>query len=106
MVTGGEEPTAIVTTDGSMNKSQAGATLSGSYSVSTGTLTETGFEYGTSSSSLTSSNVSSIGSTTVESFSEVLSNLAPGTTYYYRAYAKAQGTGDKSSTVSTFYGST
>ena len=73
-------------------------------------VTETGFEFGTSSSSLTSSNVSSIGisngSTTAESFSEALSNLAPGTTYYYRAYAQVQGTGDKSSTVSTFYGST
>ena len=32
--------------------------------------------------------------------------MAPGTTYYYRAYVKAQGTEDKSSTVSTFYGST
>ena len=32
--------------------------------------------------------------------------MAPGTTYYYRAYVKAQGTGDKESTVSTFYGST
>ena len=93
-----------------MNKSQTGATLSGSYSVLTGTLTETGFEYGTSSSSLTSSIGISIGrsnvSTTGESFSEVLSNLSPGTTYYCRAYAKVQGTGDKSSTVSTFYSST
>ena len=49
---------------------------------------------------------SSISGTITESFSATLSNLAPGTTYYYRAYVKAQGTEDKSSTVSTFYGST
>ena len=85
-----------------MNISQAGATLSGSYSVETGTVTETGFQYGTSSTSLTSSISSSID----ESFNTTLSGLSSGTTYYYRAYAKVQGTGDKSSTVSTFYGDT
>ena len=86
-----------------MNISQTGATLSGSYSLTTGTVTETGFEYGTSTSSLTSSTICT---GTESPFSATLSNLAPGTTYYYRAYAKAQGTGDKSSTVSTFYGNT
>ena len=85
-----------------MNISQTGATLSGSYSLTTGTVTETGFEYGTSTSSLTSSTICT---GTESPFSATLSNLAPGTTYY-RAYAKAQGTGDKSSTVSTFYGNT
>ena len=85
-----------------MNISQTGATLSGSYSVETGNVTETGFEYGTSSTSLTSSISSSI----AESFSATLSGLSSGTTYYYRAYIKIQGTGDKSSTVSTFYGNT
>ena len=85
-----------------MNISQTGATLSGSYSLTTGTVTETGFQYGTSSTSLTSS----ISSSTAASFSATLSGLSSGTIYYYRAYAKVQGTGDKSSTVSTFYGST
>ena len=85
-----------------MNISQAGATLSGSYSLTTGTVTETGFQYGTSSTSLTSSISSSIAA----SFSATLSGLSSGTTYYYRAYAKVQGTGDKNSSVSTFYGST
>ena len=85
-----------------MNISQTGATLSGSYSLTAGTVTETGFEYGTSSTSL----ISSISSSIAASFSATLSGLSSGTTYYYRAYAKVQGTGDKSSTVSTFYGST
>ena len=85
-----------------MNISQTGATLSGSYSLTTGTVTETGFEYGTSTSSLTSSTICT---GTESPLIATLSNLAPGTTYYYRAYAKAQGTGDKSSTVSTFNGS-
>ena len=86
-----------------MNISQTGVTLSGSYSLTIGTVTETGFEYGTSTSSLTSSTICT---GTESPFSATLSNLAPGTTYYYRAYVKAQGTGDKSTTVSTFYGST
>ena len=33
-----------------------------------------------------------------------LSGLAAGTTYYYQAYVKVQGTGDKSSSVQTFTG--
>lgn len=38
------------------------------------------------------------------SFTASLSGLAAGTTYYYQAYAKVQGTGDKSSSVQTFSG--
>ena len=85
-----------------MNISQTGATLSGSYSLTAGTVTETGFQYGISSTSLTSS----ISSNIAASFSATLSGLSSGTTYYYRAYAKVHGTGDKSTTVNTFYGST
>lgn len=40
------------------------------------------------------------------SFSASLSGLTAGTTYYYQAYAKVQGTGDKNSSVSSFYGNT
>ena len=40
------------------------------------------------------------------SFTAGLSGLSAGTTYYYQAYVKVQGTGDKSSSVSTFYGIT
>ena len=38
------------------------------------------------------------------SFTAGLSGLAAGTTYYYQAYVKVQGTGDKSSSVLTFTG--
>ena len=38
------------------------------------------------------------------SFTASLSGLSAGTTYYYQAYVKVQGTGDKSSLVQTFTG--
>ena len=38
------------------------------------------------------------------SFTASLSGLEAGTTYYYQAYVKVQGTGDKSSSVQTFTG--
>ena len=38
------------------------------------------------------------------SFTAGLSGLAAGTTYYYQAYVKVQGMGDKSSSVLTFTG--
>ena len=37
-------------------------------------------------------------------FTASLSGLEAGTTYYYQAYAKVQGKGDKSSSVKTFTG--
>ncbi|MDY5043864.1 MAG: hypothetical protein SPF15_07695 [Candidatus Cryptobacteroides sp.] len=38
------------------------------------------------------------------SFTASLSGLTAGTTYYYQAYVKVQGTGDKSSSVQTYTG--
>ena len=69
----------------------------------TGSVTEAGFRWGTSSGNLGNNATGTLNGT---SFSASLSGLVAGTTYYYQAYAKVQGTGDKSSTVSTFYGST
>ncbi len=69
--------------------SSTGATLSGSYTGATGEVTETGFYYGTSSGSLTTK-VSTNGS--ASPFSTVLTDLIPGTKYYFKAFVKE---GDK-----------
>ena len=77
MEPGGQTATANVTTGDPSSVSSTGATLSGSYTGATGTVSETGFYYGTSSGSLTTK-VSSNGSATP--FSTVLTDLTPGTT--------------------------
>ena len=69
----------------------------------TGSVTEVGFRWGTSSGNLSNTATGTLNGTP---FSASLSGLTAGTTYYYQAYAKVQGTGGKSSTVNTFYGST
>ena len=63
--------------------SSGGATLQGSFSGETGTISETGFYYGTNSGSL-GTKVSS-GSTT-SPFSKAITGLSANTTYYYKAY--------------------
>ena len=68
-----------------------------------GTIIEAGFKWGTSSGNLSNT---ATGTLSENSFSANLTGLSAGTTYYYQAYAEVQGTGDKSSSVSTFYGST
>ena len=60
-----------------------GATLQGSYSGATGTISRTGFKYGTTSGNL-NQDIYTAGSTTP--FSETLTGLAASTTYYYKAY--------------------
>ena len=64
--------------------SSAGATLSGSFSRATGATRNWGFQWGTSSSSLTN-RVYSDGLSDGNSFTYNLEGLTPGTTYYYRA---------------------
>ena len=65
----------------------AGATLQGSFSGATGTIRETGFEWGTSADDL-SNTLTASGSVTGTSgsFSAALGSRAASTTYYYRAY--------------------
>ena len=63
--------------------SSGGATLLGSFSGESGTITETGFYYGTSSGSL--DNKVSTGGVS-SSFSKKLTGLTTNTIYYYKAY--------------------
>ena len=57
-----------------------------------------------SSASLYGSAAMSSAAAEGNSFTAGLSGLSAGTTYYYQAYVKVQGTGDKSSSVQTFTG--
>ena len=66
--------------------SSAGATLQGSFSGETGTISEAGFRYGTSSSNLETSGTKAVASGTSSPFSKAISGLNPGQTYYYKAY--------------------
>ena len=86
-----------------MNISQTGATLSGSYSVKTGTVKEVGFKWGKTSSDLSNTETVSLDN---QSYSTTISGLSSNTRYYFQAYAKVYGTGDKASTETTFYGET
>ena len=63
--------------------SSAGATLQGSYSGETGTISEVGFYYGTTSGSLGSK---AVATGTSSPFSKAITGLSAGTTYYYKAY--------------------
>lgn len=63
--------------------SSGGATLQGSFSGATGTISETGFYYGISSGNLAKKvSLGSVGTP----FTKALSGLMPNTTYYYKAY--------------------
>ena len=63
--------------------SSAGATLQGSYSGETGTISEVGFYYGTTSGSLGSK---AVATGTSSPFSKAITGLSAGTTDYYKAY--------------------
>lgn len=83
--------TATVTT-GSATATSAGATLQGSWSGATGTVTDRGFYWGTTQSSIqnptTTTPSVSLGSAsgTSGSLTGELSSLESSKTYYYRAY--------------------
>ena len=68
--------------------SSGGATLLGSFSGETGTITEAGFYYGTTSGNL-GNKVTATG--TSSPFSKALTGLNAGTKYYYKAYVIVSG---------------
>lgn len=78
--------------------SSTGATLSGSFEGATGTITETGFYYGTDSGNLSNSVAS--GSTS-SPFSKAITGLTANTTYYYKAYVVEAGQ-ERLSAVASF----
>ncbi len=87
---GGDKPdgqaTAVVSTGAVSGLGKSQATLSGSFSGATGVISDRGFYWGTSESTLTNQ----LGLNSAEGsegcFSGNLSNLTPGTVYYYKAY--------------------
>ena len=96
--------TATVTTDAASGLSQTGATLNGSFSGATGTISEVGFEWAGSSATVTAGNGTKVTATgTTSPFNKAISGLTAGTTYYYRAYVKEAN--ESTSSVDTKYGS-
>ena len=78
--------TATVTTNAASGIQATNAVLSGSYSGATGAVTETGFYWGTSSTSLTNELYVGNGSGDSGSFTKTLEGLSESTTYYYKSY--------------------
>ena len=84
-------------------------TLSGSYIGASSSPAELGFYWGTSSNSLTNKlTVSSVTATGTDSgtFEAHLSNLVPGKSYVFQAFARVSGTGTYSSDEQVFYAGT
>ncbi len=87
---GGDKPdgqaTAVVSTGAVSGLGKTQVTLSGSFSGASGVISDRGFYWGTTESTLTNQ----LGLNSAEgkegSFSGNLSNLTPGTVYYYKAY--------------------
>ena len=84
-------------------------TLSGSYTGASSSPAELGFYWGTSSNSLTNKlTVSSVTATGTGSgtFEAHLSDLVPGRSYVFQAFARVSGTGAYSSGEQVFYAGT
>ena len=96
--------TATVTTSAASGLSQTGATLNGTFSGATGSISETGFEWAAASATVSAGNGTKVkASGTASPFSKALTGLTAGTTYYYRAYVKEAN--ENTGSVDTKYGS-
>ena len=96
--------TATVTTSAASSLSQTGATLNGSFSGATGTISEVGFEWSGTSATVSAGNGTKVTATGTSSpFSKAITGLTAGTTYYYRAYVKEAN--ENTNSVDTKYGS-
>ena len=80
--------------------------LSGSFANATGTPTEVGFYWGTSSGTMTNKVKATTPSGTSGNFTANLTGLTPGDTYVFQAYAVVPGSGvyaSKSVTINAQY---
>lgn len=66
--------------------SSAGATLQGSFSGATGSISEAGFLYGTTSGSLETNGTKVVSGSNSSPFATTLGGLSAGTKYFYKAY--------------------
>ena len=89
----GLEPSVVVTTSDAKNVDYVSATLSASFSGATSVPSEVGFRYGTSANSLNSTIKATQPSGNSGTYTVKLDGLTPGCTYYFKAYAKVNGTG-------------
>ncbi|MBO4605888.1 MAG: DNA/RNA non-specific endonuclease [Bacteroidales bacterium] len=87
-----------MTTGETSGLSSTGVTLSGSFEGATGTISEVGFRYGTTSGSL---GTKAVATGTSSPFSKALTGLTPNTTYYYKAYV-IEGGEERLSSQSSF----
>ena len=78
--------TATVTTGTASGIGGTQATLNGSFTGASGQIYETGFYYGSSSTSLTSSVTTDGTNNSIGNFSCAVTGLTEGSTYYYKAY--------------------
>ena len=76
-------------------------TLSGSFANATGTPTEVGFYWGTSSNTMTNKVKATAPSGTSGTFTANLTGLTPGDTYVFQAYAVVPGSGIYASQTAT-----
>ena len=96
--------TATVTT-GMASVTQTTATLNGSYTGATGTISEAGFYWSTSQATVNTpgSGTKVTATDTSSPFSKSITGLTASTTYYYRAYAKEYN--ESTDSYDTKYGS-
>lgn len=80
--------TATVTTSAAGGVDNVSATLNGSFTGATGSISETGFYWGTSSANLESTGTKAVAAGTASPFSKGITGLAASTTYYFKAYVK------------------
>ena len=97
----GLEPSVVVTTTAANNVDYVSATLSASFSSATSVPSEVGFIYGTSESSMNSTIKAAQPSGKSGTYTINLDGLTPGCTYYFKAYAKVNGTGHFDSNETT-----